>query len=173
MPVHWQPYHDLFFFFCWCERRRWEGWGWRRKWGGGVEGFNVWMEKFRGVWNREQWKGTVGWGEGGCELAAVEVGEICVCWVGLCGSGLEVCRVPQARKGVSQGGWQPQRRSGGLYFLPFFPPPSAGCSEEKARQKAEPVPRRSCSDLKMALCATLIFRSWAVLESSETCQEWE
>lgn len=115
--------------------------------------------------------GGGGAGAGGCELAAVEVeGDLCVP-SGCAGSGLGGRGVPQAGWGCCGEPDSPGSQAAGLYFLPFFPPPSAGRSEEKARQKAEPVPRRSCSDPKMALCAALIFRGWAVLESRETCQE--
>lgn len=97
--------------------------------------------------------------------------EIYVCrvvWLGVGWEGVGCRRQGGGCCGEADG---PGGETAGLYFLPFFPSPSAGRSEEKARQKAEPVPRRSCSDSKMALCAALIFRSWAALESSETCRE--
>lgn len=141
---------------------------------GRVEGCNAWLEKFRGVQRRARWKGVaaesvkkaVSW----LPWMLKEVYICPVAWLGAGWDGVGCRRQGWGCRGESD---SPGSEAAGLYFLPFFPPPSAGCSEEKARQKAEPVPRRSCSDSKMALCATLIFRSWAVPESRETCQEWE
>lgn len=102
-------------------------------------------------------------GEGGYERATVGRGFGLLS--GVVGSGLGM-------RGNARGAWGGrQRQSGAPCFRPFSPPPSAGRLEEKKRQKAEPVPRRSCSDSKPALCAALIFPSRAALKSSKTCRE--
>lgn len=138
---------------------------------GRAEGCNAWLEKFRGVQRRAAMK-RGGGGEGGRRLrAGCRGGGRRFMFAGWLGWELGGRGEPRQGWGCCGESDSPGREPAGLYSPPFFPPPSAGRSEEKARQKAEPVPRRSCSDSKMALCATLIFRSWSVLESRETCQE--
>lgn len=143
-------------------------WGGGGRVRGGGERRGGWKVATLGWKNLEEYKGESnekGWqeGEGSYRLAAV--GRFTFAewgWVGPgqgCGGDAE-----GARGGMRLWSKAP-------CFRPSSPPPSTACSEEKKRQKAEPMPRRSCSNSKTALYAALIFPSRAALESGETCQE--